>query len=598
MHIFWHTHQRIRNNSRAGRDGNPGLTLIDVIVGVAIAGLLLAAVFGMFNTSLTVIFDANARSQAIALAEQRMEYIRSLPYRDIGTKGGIPAGELQEDETIKRDSISFNRRTFVQYYDDAADGTGDDDSNNIQEDYKRAKVEVTWQDGSQTKSVESAGFIVPDGIESSEGGGTLSLHVFDAVGDPVADAEVRIENPSTSPAIDTTTFTNASGTTKFSGAPASSNYQVTVSKPGYSTARTYDQTETNVAPDPGHLTVASSSVTSASFPIDVLSDITLHTKTPIRSASYTEPFADATGIADSKDITVDNNKLQLSQSGGSYATSGFMYTLTFGTSTVRRWDRLTFTATTSANTQARLHLVDKTENGYNRLSDQQLDGNESGFVSSPVDLSSIATSTHDQLAAEVVLETAATDTTPTVGELAVEYTAGRMPKPDVDLYVRGDKTIGKRADGSSIYKHTFSTTTNASGTEETANVEWDTYHLRPQSTSSQRVVAACPQEPFPLSPGTSTALTLAVTGIDGQSDHSLRVDVNAGGESVTQATTTLSRSGFTSVDTTGPCGQSFFANLTESDKYTLTIESANYTKETINNVSVTNDTMISVDISN
>lgn len=577
---------------------NKGLTLIDVLVGVAIAVTLLAAVFGMFQISLDVLYDAGARAQATALAEQRMEYIRSLPYRQVGTEGGIPDGVLKEEETITRNEITYTRRTFVQYYDDSEDGTGDDDENDVVQDYKRAKVAVSWTQEGKTKTVESASYVVPNGVESSTGGGTLSIKVFDAVGDPVADAKVEVDNPSTSPAVDTETFTNASGTTRFSGAQASSNYQITVSKPGYSTARTYDETDTNVDPDPGHLTVSSSSVTTASFPIDILSDLTVNTRTPIRSASHTEPFTDESGIASSSQVEVMTGELILDTVGSGYATSGTAYTVTFGTSTVRRWKQLEFTATTSSDTEARFHLAEKTNTGYSRLTNTELSGNESGFTSSPVSLSDVSTSTYDKLAVEVGLETTATDTTPKVDSLAVTFEADRMPKPFVDLRLHGEKTIGERSDGSPIYKHTFATSTDSSGQRQLANMEWDTYHFRPNSTSSQRVAAACPQEPYPLSPATTSELTLAVADTTDQSAYSLRVDVNANGSPVGGATTTLERSGYTATDRTYNCGQSLFADLGSHDDYRLTITSDDYPKKQINNISVDGAELITVDLTN
>jgi uncharacterized membrane protein len=74
---------------------NRGLSLVGVIIGIGLMILLFLGVFGMFRSSLAILFDSTARSGATALMEERMEYIRSLPYRDVGTKNGIPPGVLR-----------------------------------------------------------------------------------------------------------------------------------------------------------------------------------------------------------------------------------------------------------------------------------------------------------------------------------------------------------------------------------------------------------------------------------------------------------------------------------------------------------------------
>lgn len=570
---------------------NRGLSLIGVITGVALMVILFVGVFGMFRSSLAILFDSTARAGATALMEERMEYIRSLPYRDVGTKGGIPDGVLEEQETLQFNGMTYDRRVFVQYYDDSADGTGSNDENNVTQDYKRAKVAVSWQGKSQEKTIESASFIMPDGVETSEGGGTLSIRVFDAVGDPIENAEIQIENSSTSPEVDTTTFTDPDGQIRFSGAPAASGYRVTVSKSGFSQARTYDRTETNVSPDPGHLTVASSSVTTASFPIDLLSSVNLKTVTPITQATDTVAFSDTTKIASSSDVSVDNGSLQLTSSGGGYATSGVAYTTEVGTSSVYNWERTLFQSTTSADTTARVHVVENTPSGYQRLPDSEVADNSSGFTSSPIDISSVSTTTYNRLAYELRLTTANTSTSPRIGTTTTRYAYGRAQLADVNFDVRGDKTIGETSDGDPIYKHSFSTSTDTNGVNELSGLEWDTYHFDPVATSSLRTAAACPAEPLDLAPGTTTDVTLALADITG-SGNTLRVVVDDGvGRSITGATTTLSSGNSSVVQTTGPCGQAYFTDLSNSTSYKLEVTADGYVKTNEPGIAVDGETI-------
>jgi hypothetical protein len=577
---------------------NRGLSLIDVIIGVAIMTTLFIGVFGLFNTSLTVLYDSRLRAGGTALLEERMEYIRSLSYREIGTEGGIPSGELQETETVNFDDISYNRRTFVQYYDDPADGLAGGDENSVTEDYKRVKVEVSWQDRGDTQSVELASFFMPNGIETDQGGGTLSLQVFNAQAEPVNDAEIRIENPSTSPAIDTTTFTDSSGRTRFYGAPSASGYRITTTKNGYSQAQTYSTTDENVDPDPGHVTVSTSSVTSASFAIDQLSTISLQTVTPLQQNRWHADFLESSQIASSSNISVSDDHIGLASTAGGYATSGYAYTTDIGTSTLYQWQELRFSGTTTADTEYRLHVGSSTPDGYERIPDDQLSGNSSGFTNSPLDISSIASSSYDQLALEIRLSTQNTSTTPQLGSATTTYRYGRSDLPDTSVTVRGNKSIGERSDGSSIYKTQFATTTDMSGTRELTGLEWDTYHFTPTPASDARIAAACPEEPLGLTPATSSNLQLAIADTATGSAHSLRVDINDAdsGGPVKQAKAVLSGGGENLRDVSGPCGNVFFADLSTGANYSLEVTADGYATTTESSIAVEDSTAVTVEM--
>jgi hypothetical protein len=501
-------------------------------------------------------------------------------------------------ETITLNDITYQRRVFVQFYDDPADGTGASDNNNVTQDYKRAKVAVSWEDGGRTRTIESASYIMPDGIETSQGGGTLSIRVFDAVGSPVENAEINITNASTSPAIDTTTFTDGDGKIRFSGAPAATGYEVNVSKSGYSQSRTYDRTGTNVDPAPGHLTVATSAVTTASFPIDELSTVNLQTLTPIKNATDTISFFDGSAVASSSNTTIDDGQLRLATAGSGYATSGVAYTRTVGTSSLYLWEQTQFNATTSADTEMRLYVVSESGGDYTRLTESELSGNNSGFVSSPVDISGVSTSTYSQLAFELRLDTSNTSTTPRIGTTSAKYRYGWMPLPNIGFDIHGDKTIGEKSNGDPIYKHTYSTSTDGSGSNALTGLEWDAYTFTPTSTSDRRIASACPGEPLNLAPATTTDLKLAIADITGDSSHSLRVAVSdENGSQITGATTTLSASTTAPIEkTTGPCGQTFYSNLDDSVTYDVFADADGYASSTEADVAVSGASTISVQL--
>jgi hypothetical protein len=106
--------------------------------------------------------------------------------------------------------------------------------------------------------------------------------VFDSSGVGISGASVHVVNASVTPAIDLTDTTNASGSLQLVGVTTSSqNYQIFVSKDGYSSQQTYPLGESsNPNPLLPHVTVISQAVTTVSFSIDLTSRLSLATYTP------------------------------------------------------------------------------------------------------------------------------------------------------------------------------------------------------------------------------------------------------------------------------------------------------------------------------
>jgi hypothetical protein len=254
-----------------------GVTLLDTVVGVSLMLIIFTGVAGAFQLGVDVVSNNRARTSAVALLDERMEYIRSLPYTSIGTVGGVPSGSLAQAESLTLNGIGFTRRTLVVYADDPKDGSAPADTKPA--DYKAVKVEVSWVSRTGVRSVSLVSRFEPkSGLESSVSGGILTINVVDSSSQPVQNAQVRIVNASASPAIDQTTYTNTNGLISIVGAPAASGYSVSVTKAGYSTARTYGSSGQNPNPSPTHLTVSNNQTTAQTFAIDLLSSFTIITK--------------------------------------------------------------------------------------------------------------------------------------------------------------------------------------------------------------------------------------------------------------------------------------------------------------------------------
>ncbi len=142
-----------------------GVGLVEVVVGIGILTIVFVGFFGVLQLGTRLATDNKARTGALSLSLERMEYIRSLAYNSVGTVGGDPSGSLVVSEDISLNSIDYTRRTYIVYVDDPKDGVGGSDSNGVTNDYKRVKVEVSWsnQIGTRTSSIVSD--ITPLAIE-------------------------------------------------------------------------------------------------------------------------------------------------------------------------------------------------------------------------------------------------------------------------------------------------------------------------------------------------------------------------------------------------------------------------------------------------
>ncbi|HVU75732.1 MAG TPA: carboxypeptidase-like regulatory domain-containing protein [Candidatus Paceibacterota bacterium] len=268
-----------------------GVTLLDTVVGVSLMLVVFVGIAATFQLGVDVVANNKARASAVALLDERMEYLRSLPYASLGTVGGVPSGTLAQSESLTLNGMSFTRRTLIVYADDPKDGSAPTDTTPA--DYKAVKVDVSWISRTGTRDVYLVSRFEPtSGLESSVSGGILTINVTDSSSQPLQNAQVTITNASSSPTINQTTYTNTSGVVSLVGAPASSNYAVLVTKSGYSTAQTYSSSAQNTNPSPANLTVTNGQTTAQTFAIDVLSTFTIVTKSyadgsPITNAAVT-----------------------------------------------------------------------------------------------------------------------------------------------------------------------------------------------------------------------------------------------------------------------------------------------------------------------
>lgn len=251
---------------------NSGFGLIETIIGVALFVAIGVSMYETYTKIFQVVQIARARTAAVALLNEEMEIVRNMPYGRIGTKTGIPQGDLLSTKEKTRGQYRFQVDTTVRNIDDPFDGqAGSTTYNDLSPaDSKLVEIAVACLNcrTSSPAMVSATTRIGPKNLESASTNGSLFINVIDANGLPVAGANVRVENPAASILINDTT--NTQGVLQIIDAPPGVEaYQITVTKPGYTLARTYATGSTTapvpVSPNP---TVVIQTVTEITLAID------------------------------------------------------------------------------------------------------------------------------------------------------------------------------------------------------------------------------------------------------------------------------------------------------------------------------------------
>jgi hypothetical protein len=478
-----------------------GMSLIDVLIGTALVLVIFLALNGLLRTSL--LLASFTKSQAIAtnIANGQMEYIRSLPYDSLGTIGGIPPGTIPQYATTTQNGIVVVTRTFIDYVDSPVDGFGIADTNGITTDYKEIKITATFFIKETPRSLTFVSSYSPKGIETTNNGGTLQVNVVNATGSPVPGATVRIVNASTTPTVDITTFSDVGGVVAFPGAATSTEYQVFISRAGYSSAQTYPRNGANLNPTPGYLTVVKDQTTSATFAIDMLTNLSVRTFFPIATTSFSDTFSGSSKVTSSTNVSIGGGLVTLFDrniSGigpNNYQLSGTFISTTTAPTYLALWGNASSTTNIPGGTTAVFKIADASGT---LLPNTVLPGNSAGFTTT-VNLSSISTTTYPELRLVGSLSTIATSTTPSIYKWGISYGKGPLPVSGVPLSLIGTKIIGTTGSGANIYKISTTTTSDANGFKA-FSLEWDSYDL---TLSGYTITTSTALSPFILAPGTT-----------------------------------------------------------------------------------------------
>ena len=291
---------------------NKGFTLVETLVAISIFVLVSVGVYSGFVGILKVMRVTRVKTIMTNIANEQFEIIRNLTYQNVGTVSGIPSGIIAQSQTVTKDNKTFNIGTVVRNYDDPFDGT----FNGIPKDTSPADmkmIELTITCTSCEDSLSPISFttkVAPKNLETAAVDGALVIKVFDASGLPVEGANVNIVNNSITPTVNLNDMTDIYGVLTLVDAPPSvSGYQITVSKDGYSTERTYPVGGSgNPHPTKPNVTVVAQQISQISFTIDETSTINVSS---VNNQCTVSPSFDFT-ISGSKTIGTNPTTLKYS----------------------------------------------------------------------------------------------------------------------------------------------------------------------------------------------------------------------------------------------------------------------------------------------
>jgi len=350
--------------------------MIEVMITSFIIGTVVVGMFGLFLLALRGAQEGERRVVAIALANERMEMVRNLPYVDVGTAGGVPSGTISQSETITRNTVPYTVTTDIRYIDDPYDGLigggkegkvtichkplgnpggqqtlvvddsalqahldhgddagpcpGDDDPSGgdpVNTDYKQVRVDVAWPSPYEPSPILLITYVVPEGIEGGSAEGTLIFQALDSFGVGVAGATLKLFNNDVSPTVSITTKTDNDGRVILPGLPEDADaYEITLSNSGYSSEQTYDTTATFFPDaDHAHVTIIKRALTEKTFFIDLYASLTVTSEDdaaqPVKSVPFTLQGSKTIGHDDQGDLVYKTVLAETTSGQGSWSTT-------------------------------------------------------------------------------------------------------------------------------------------------------------------------------------------------------------------------------------------------------------------------------------
>lgn len=215
---------------------NSGFTLVEVLVSMLILSVIVSSVLTSFIYASRITKENKLKMTALNLANQRVEFIRSLEFAKVGTMTkdidgsiiyGDPKGDIMQTETQTVNNIVYTVNTSINWEEEGGWSATDADW-----DYKSVTVSVvpesSYDDAALTQTIQT--YVARDGSQPALVGSNIKVRTLrgwnTGVGTviPAVGIKVRL---ATGPSAVRQVMTSATGAARFLDLTAG-NYSVLV----------------------------------------------------------------------------------------------------------------------------------------------------------------------------------------------------------------------------------------------------------------------------------------------------------------------------------------------------------------------------------
>jgi type II secretory pathway pseudopilin PulG len=239
--------------------GEGGFTIVELVLTTVVFAIVALSMLTLFTSLVHSAVVAKREAVALSLANNQMEYLKSLPYNSLAVAGGniVISNPLPATTTQTVNGTKYTITTSISYVDDYFDGCATYPAGQEQTycrncpapctsppldtnpaDYKIADVRVTDPSGAQLAELDTE--ISARVAETASTTGMLVVSIIDSTGSPISGATAHVTNGTVTPGIDQSQQTDQNGIAIFYGLTPDSgtDYVITASKTGYSTLTT------------------------------------------------------------------------------------------------------------------------------------------------------------------------------------------------------------------------------------------------------------------------------------------------------------------------------------------------------------------------
>lgn len=113
---------------------NSGYTLIEIILAIAILGLVLVPILTFMTNSSGIITHADVREKALLVAQQRMEYLKSQGFESLSDTDGFESVSTSSDYYPQFDTNKYPITNIEEKIEENTNGIKD------------IIIRITWDD--------------------------------------------------------------------------------------------------------------------------------------------------------------------------------------------------------------------------------------------------------------------------------------------------------------------------------------------------------------------------------------------------------------------------------------------------------------------